>query len=102
MQDTFEFAARAQADALGEEVIWKPGTEEEVVVRGVFGSGFSRVESGGVRLSSKRTEVTFVTADLPGALEEGVQVSVRGQLYQVATPQPDVEDVSVTALLKKL
>lgn len=96
----WDFAARAINGALGDVVTWKPGTPQELEVRAVFGNGFERVRSGEIRVASTRPELTVVLSELPEPPAQGDQVRVREQLFEVATPRPDVEAVSVTLTLK--
>lgn len=101
IRDTFDFAMGAVVGALGDEVIWKPGRPDERKIQAVFGSGFQIVASGEVRITSRRPEVMVRQSDLPSPAVEGDQIEVRGLLLEVVTPQPDVEDVSMTLVLKK-
>ncbi|HSH44727.1 MAG TPA: hypothetical protein VK966_02670 [Longimicrobiales bacterium] len=97
IRDTFDFAADAIVQAFGDEVAYKGNT-----IRAVFGSGFQRVESGDVRVASRRPEISVRLDDLPTAPEKGEPVTVRSLAYEVAAIRPDVEDVSVTLVLKAI
>jgi hypothetical protein len=99
---TFDFAMGAVADALGETITWDPGGAYEKEIRAVFGNGFQRVESGGVRVASKRPEIMVRLSDLPSCVEQGGWVRIRGRDYEIAGEQPDVEGVSTTLVLKVL
>lgn len=96
IRDTFDFAVSAIGNALGDEVTYNGAT-----VRAVFGSDFAAVQSGDVRLSSRRPEISVRLDDLPAEPESGDEVVVRGVSYTVATVRPDVEDVSATLVLKR-
>lgn len=96
IRDTFDFAAAAVAHALGEEVLYNG---RPIMV--VFGAGFTLVESGEVRLSSSRPEISVRLDDLVAAPVAGDRVEVRGVEYDVATVRPDTENVSATLTLKR-
>lgn len=96
IRDTFNFAMDAVVQALGDEV-----TYNGAKVRAVFGSDFAAVQSGDVRLSSRRPEIAVRLDDLPAEPVPGDVVVVRGVSYTVATVRPDVEDVSATLVLKR-
>lgn len=101
-QDYFDLAAQAYVDAVGDEVTYN-GEQ----IHAVFGSGWVSVESGDVRISSRRPEIYIRLADLPdGAAagltpgEPGDEVEIRGRLFEVATVKPDAEEVGVDLVLK--
>lgn len=96
IRGTFDFAAAQIGRALGEDVTYNGET-----VRAVFGSEFAAVQSGDVRLSSRRPEIMVRLDDLPANPVAGDKVVVRGVEYSVATIRPDTEDVSATLVLKK-
>lgn len=95
MKDAYDFAAGEIARVLGEEVTYQGAT-----VPAVFGSGFQRVQSGEIRISSRRPEIMVRLADLAAPPLEKDLAVIRGQTYEVATVRPDVEDVSATLVLK--
>ncbi|HSH45106.1 MAG TPA: hypothetical protein VK966_04590 [Longimicrobiales bacterium] len=95
IRETYDFAVDAIVNAMGDEVSYLGTT-----VPAVYGSGFSRVQSGDVRVSSRRPEIMARLDDLPTAPEQGHEVAVRDQMFEVASVQPDVEGVSVTLVLK--
>lgn len=95
IRDTFDFAAAQIAGALGDEVEYEGAT-----VAAVYGAGFTRLQSGEVRLSSRRLEIDVRLDDLPRRPQQGDRVVVRGQECEVVTVQPGVEDVTATLALK--
>lgn len=101
IRGTFDAAMGELAHGLGETIIWDPDGEHEAEIRAVFGSGFQRVASGGVRIASRRPEITVRQSDLPSAAEQGGRVRIREQDFEIASIQPDVEDVSLTLVLKQ-
>lgn len=101
IDDTFDFAVGSIVQALGDEVVWKPGDAEETTIRAVFGDGFERVQSGDIRISSRSPEILVRASDLPSEPARGDEVRVRGTLFEVATPKSDAEDVSWTLVLKR-
>lgn len=101
IEETWDFAMGAVVGALGDEVVWKPGTAEETTLDAVFGDGFERVRGGDVRISSRSPEIMVRASDLPSDPTKGDQVRVRGILFEVATPKSDVEAVSWTLVLKR-
>lgn len=101
IEDTYDFAADAIAQALGEDVLYGG----LYTIRAVFGAGFQRVQSGSVRISSTRPEISVRLNDLSEAQpgmepEEGHAVEVRGRPFEVVTVQPDMEGVTATLVLK--
>lgn len=96
IRDTFDFAIAQIVDALGDEVEY-----EGIRIMAVYGAGFTRVQSGEVRLSSRQLEIAVRLDDLPRRPEQGDRVVVRGQVCTVAQVKPDVEDVSATLVLKR-
>lgn len=102
IEDTFDFAARAIARALGDEVTWKPGTAEEKQVYAVFSNGFDRVQSGDVRISSKRPEIQIPGSVLPSEPARGDRVEIRNETFEVANPKRDAEAVSWNLVLKRV
>jgi len=101
IEDIFDFAAGAVTGALGDEVTWKPGTASEATIKGVYGRGFDRVQSGNIRLSSNRPELMVRASDLDSDPVEGDELEVRGITFEVVTPKLDVENVSWTLVLKR-
>jgi len=97
---TWDFAAGEIIHALGEPIVWDPGGPHEKDVRAIFGNGFQRVESGGVRIASRNPEIMVRLSDLPSPPQQGGRVGIRGQAYAIASVQPDVEGVSATLRLK--
>ncbi len=102
-QDYFDVAAQAYVDSVGDEVTYN-GEE----MRAVFGSGWVSVQSGDVRISSRRPEIYVRLADLPdGAAagqtpegQPGDEVEIRGRTFEVVTVKPDAEEVGVDLVLK--
>jgi hypothetical protein len=101
IRDTFDFAAGEIARALGDEVTWRPGHAEETTVYAVYGRGFELVQRGEIRINSHKPEIMIRSDDLPSEPLKGMRVEVRGMMFEVATPQLDVEGVSYTLVLKK-
>ena len=97
IRDTWDFAAEAVSHALGDEI-----TYAGVPVMAVYGAGFASVDGGEVRVSSRRCEITVRVDALPKVAEEDDPVIVRGTEFRVATVKPDVEDVTVTLVLKRI
>lgn len=96
IRDTFDFAAKQVIHALGDEVEYQGRR-----ISAVYGAGFTRLQSGEVRLSSRRLEISVRLDDLPAPPRQGDSVIVRGQSCTVAQVEPDVEDVSATLVLKR-
>jgi len=99
----FDDAASAYVDAVGDAVAYNGEA-----VLAVFGAGWMSVESGAVRVSSRRPELYVRYASLPidaCAREDppvgGDEVEVYGELFEVVTAKPDVENVGATLTLKK-
>lgn len=103
VREIFDTAAGAYVDAVGTDVEYNgPNT-----IRAVFGSQWLSVQSGDVRVSSRRPEIYVRLADLPAGAaaaltpgEPGDTVDVLGTLFEVATVKPDLESVGVTLVLK--
>lgn len=96
IRDTFDFAAEAVEQALGDDIVYAG-----VTVKAVYGAGFTEAENGGVKVSSRKCEVTVRYDALPKPPAEGIPVRVRGLDFKVATVKPDVEDVTATLILKR-
>lgn len=104
IRDTFEVAAGEIVEALRDDATYA-GTEGVPVI---WGSDFQGVQSGDVRVSSRRPEVYVRYKDLPEdpltgepvTPQAGDEITVRGVDYTVATPRPDTEDVGVYLTLK--
>lgn len=96
IRDTFDFAAEQVIHALGDVVDYEGRT-----ISAVYGAGFTRLQSGEVRLSSRRLELSVRLDDLPRPPEQGDRVEVRGITCTVAEVRPDIEDVSATLVLKR-
>lgn len=102
--DTFQYAADSIVGALGEAIEY-----DGAPARAVFGSEFAAVQSGNVRLSSRRPEIQVSRGHLPQEPttgeplepQEGHQVRIRGVDYVVVTVRPDTEAVSWTLTLKR-
>ena len=106
MRDTFDFAAGAVAHALGEPVVYTREGFDPVTVDAVIGSGFERVQSGGVRIGSSRPQIMVTLSDFeefPMGPEDarGDTVSFLGEDFEVASLQSDIEGVSANLVLKK-
>lgn len=97
IRDTFDFAAAQIVGAFGDEVVYEGAT-----IGAVYGAGFTRLQSGEVRVASRRLEVDVRLGDLPCRPKQGDRVTVRGQECEVASVQPGVEDVTATLVLKRL
>jgi len=97
IRDTFDFAASAINQALGDEVEYNGKR-----VMAVYGNEFAAVLSGEVRVSSRRPEITVRLDDLDTPPKQGDRVVVRGLTFEVATVRYDVEDVTATLMLKKV
>ena len=106
IRDTFDFAAGAVAHALGESVVYTRTGSDPVTVEAVIGSGFERVQSGGVRISSSRPQIgvtlsDFTEFDMGPEDARGDSVSFLGETYEVVSLQTDIEGVSANLVLKK-
>lgn len=101
IEETWDFAASAVNEALGDVATWKPGTADETEIKVVFGYGFDRVANGSVRVTSRNPEIMVVDSDLPNAATRGDELEVRDLTFEVVTPKPDVEAVSTTLVLKE-
>lgn len=98
IRDTWDFAAAAVNHALGDEVIYNG-----VLVRAVYGDGFTAVQGGQtVRVSSTRPEIMVRLDELGCTPAEGDSVIVRDIEYVVATVRQDIEAVSATLALKRV
>jgi hypothetical protein len=111
MRETFDFAAAAINHALGEEIVYTRAGIAPLTVEAVFSSGFERVHSGEVRVSSARPELVVRYADFEadgfvyGMGPEDVRgdhVAVAGLEFDVVTSRPDPEGVSTTLVLKRV
>lgn len=110
MQDTFAFASQAICHALGVQVIYS-GSAGHGTVSAVLGAGFESVESGDVRVASRRLEIQVTAADLGITATDGdtwnsgtvqfLEGPLAGEILNVAKAKPDIEGVSVTLLLKR-
>lgn len=103
MKDTFDFAVDALVQAHGEAIVYN-----NEPMRAVFGSEFTAVQSGDVRLSTRRPEIMVRLADMPNPHglfptplpKPGDVVVVRERPFSVVTVRPDIEDVSAILVLK--
>ncbi len=111
MLDAFSFASSAIAHALGVQAIVTVAGYGPRTVDVVLGAGFERVQSGDVRVSSRRLEVQ-VTADDFGTesvdIEDWTDGTVEflegplsGDILDVVNAKPDIEGVSLTLTLKR-
>lgn len=103
VEETFDAAVEAYVDAVGDPIAFngKP-------LNAVFGNGWRLVESGDVRLSSRRPEIEVRFRDMPPDAcarqdppEGGDEVEVRGTRFEVVTVKTDVEVVSAKLILKR-
>lgn len=111
MQDTFAFASSAIGRALGVSAIVTVAMFGPRTVDVVLGAGFERVQSGDVRVSSRRLEVQVTADDFDtesidiedwaGGTVEFLEGPLSGQILNVANAKPDVEGVSLTLTLKR-
>ena len=101
IESTWDFAAGAINNALGDVVTWKPGTGSETEIKAVYGNGFERVQSGAIRIASRSPELSVRASDLPADPVEDDELTVRGITFKVVKAKADVEDVSFTLVLKK-
>lgn len=107
IRETFEHAADAIVSAFGQAVLY-----EGVEIQAVFGNDFRVVDSGEVRVSSKRPDLYVRFADLPEGVDEPeaghtieIPTSIEdetGPLFEVATVKPDLEGVGATLVLKRV
>lgn len=96
MREAFLAAAAAYVDAVGEAILYRPHSIEPVEeheLQAVVEDEFLVVQSGEVRLSSRRPQIYVtlesleaITADGPA---EDDEVTVRGHELRVATVKPD-------------
>jgi hypothetical protein len=98
MRDAFLAGAAVYADAAGEEVTYRVLDDqgapvEELEIRAVVEDEFEVVQSGDVRISSKRPEIYVTLESFEGSTHgeprEDDEVDVRGGTFEVATPKPD-------------
>lgn len=92
--EPFLAAAEAYVDAVGEEIEYHgggvPAQEFLAEIRAVVEDEFDVVESGEVSVSSRRPSIYVTLESLPRSPEEqGDQVVVRGETFDVVTVQPD-------------
>lgn len=98
MREAFLAAAAVYVDAVGEDVTYRVldaqgGVVEELELQAVVEDEFLVVQSGEVRLSSRRPQI-FVTLEsfegsANGEPREDDEVDVRGHTLEVATVKPD-------------
>lgn len=105
IQDTWEFATESVVHALGEEVTYTREGSGPVTVEAVFGSGFQRVSSGEIRVSSNQPELDVSFSAFEWGMEpgdvRGDTVTVRGMAFTVVNSRPLVEGVGATLVLKR-
>jgi hypothetical protein len=105
IRDVFEFAAGEIVQGLADSAVYN-GVEGVPVV---WGSDFQAVQSGDLRLSSRRPEAYVRYADMPvdpltgdpAPPERDDLLVVRGLDYRVVTVRPDLEDVGCYLTLKR-
>ena len=107
IQDTFSFAAEAIAHALGEPIVYRRGAFDPVTVDAVIGSGFQRVESGEIRVSSTKPEMMVpnsVFEEFEMAPEDArgdhIEIISSELHFTVVNVRPDIEGVSSVLVLK--
>lgn len=107
IRETYEHAAGAIVSAFGQAVLY-----EGVEIQAVFRNDFRLVDSGEVRVSSKRPDLYVRYSDLPTGIEEpepghSIEIpskieDVTGPIFEVATVKPDLEGVGATLVLKRV
>lgn len=105
ISDTFDFAMESVVHALGEPVTYTRDGLDPVTVEAVIGTGFERVQSGEIRVSSSKPEIAVRSADFAFSLEpvdvRGDVVVFGGLTFEVANSKGDIEGVSRTLVLKR-
>lgn len=111
MQDTFAFAAQAVNHALGVQVIYTGPLFGPRTVDAVLGSEFDAVQSGDVKVSSRKLEIELATADFDttdvrveswaGGTVEFLEGPLKGEVLEAVKARPGAEGVSVVLVLKR-
>lgn len=103
IDEAFVDAEDAYVSAAGVEITYAGAT-----IRAVFGAGFISVQSGDVRVGSRRPEVHVARADLPdwaNALldppEGGDELRIADEFYEVVTVKPTTEGTGFDLVLKR-
>lgn len=111
MQDTFAFASRAIGRALGVRARYTGPRFGPRTVDVVLSSGFNRVQSGDMRIASRKLEAQVTAEDFDttsvaiedwgGGTIEFLEGPLDGQILDVVNAKPDNEGVSVILILKR-
>jgi hypothetical protein len=92
-------ACRAVQEKFGTDVVYTPEAGQAVPFRGVFETSFEEVDvETGVSVQSDQPRLSSVIlADIPGGLERGARLTVKGETYRLRD-KPHVDEDGICDL----
>ena len=74
---------------------------DTTTVKGIYSNPYERLDLGIAGIDAAQPTVAFKTADVPGAMA-GNEITINGTTYEVGTPQPTGDGLTVCDLIRQV